>query len=232
MRRNHIVIGAVALVATALGSITLLIDPGFFDAASAPLIAFGLVAVAVSGLGGLLLARAPWGRWTLVGTVTAGMLFVSGSGTWLVWVTYLVGGTALLLLLGPWIRLWIRHHAAVDSPGPVPLILMSVGVAAPLVIGLLAFEGATVAHWVLAGVAMLSAFFYGRGNPAGTWMLRIVVPASAALLVAVDPQPGSWAILFLAVIVAVLAFLPAAGHTTVFITPPLPSPARRGDVSP
>lgn len=160
------------------------------------------------------------------------MLFASGSNTWLTWLTYGVGGVALVLLLGPWIRLWIRHHAAADSPGAVPLILMSVGVVAPLVVGLLAIEGAKGIHWLLSGVTMVASLLYGRGNPAGTWLLRLAVPAFAVPLVAVDPQPGSWIILILAVAVAVLAFLPAAGRTTVFITPPLPSPARRGDASP
>ena len=67
MRRNHIVIGAVALAAIVSGAVTLLVDAGYLEDSAAPLVAFGLVVVAVTGLGGMLLARAPWGRWTLLG---------------------------------------------------------------------------------------------------------------------------------------------------------------------
>lgn len=227
MGRNHLVIGALALAATALSAVTILIDPGYLADTSAPLVAVGLMVAAVAGLGGLLLARAPWGRWVLTSDILIGMVLATGSSTTLGWAALIAGGVGIAALLGPWVKLWIRHHAATDSPGPVPLVLMGAGGGAPLIVGLLATDGAGAMHWVVSLTVMGSSLVYGRGNRTGVWLLRALVPATGIALVAVDPQAGDWVIAALCGALGVLAWTPAARRTTAIITPPLPSPVQR-----
>ncbi len=215
------------MVSVTLSSLSLVADPEPIDPGAAAMIAFGLMVAAVTCLSGLLLARAPWGRWGLAAVVVLAMGLASVSNSWLVWLAYAVGAGALVGLLGPWLRLWTRHRPAVESPGPVSVSLMAVAASAPLVIGLTAAAGIHWSHWLLMIVAVISSVTYAQGTRIGLWGLRVAVPIIGAYACG---NTNGWGALVLAgavAVVTVLAWLPAALRTTTVITPPLPSPVPR-----
>lgn len=228
MRGPQLLIGTVSVLAIAMGAAALVVDPSPVVPSSAALIAVGLVVCATTCLAGLLLARAPWGRWGLgIGVVLAMGLASIGSSL-LTWMTYVLGAAAIVGLAGPWLRLWTRHHRLADAPGPVATALMSVAAVAPLYVGLvLAGSGAPWGAWLLVALAVAASALYGRGQPAGIWILRVGVPV-ATVPVAVSSGGVGGALLALgATSVAILAWLPAASRTTRVIAPVLPEPVER-----
>lgn len=228
MRSAHIVIGVLGVTTTVASGIVLIIDPGPIDRTSVPLLAFGLVLASVAALAGLLLARAPWGRWGLASTVIASMIAVSLSDSDGTWVVYVLGAASLIGLFGPWLRLWVRHRPAAEAPGAIPTTIMAVAVVAPLFAGIAtASSGASAAVWVAVAVAMVGALLYAQGASIGLWILRIALPAAGAVVALTTPDPSGWLVLAGTVGVSVLSWFPAARRTTAVITPPLPSPTRR-----
>lgn len=229
VHRPHLVIGPIALLAILGGSLALISDPGSFEASAAGMISFGLIVVGVTGLAGLLLARAPWGRWLLAATVTAAMLLASVGSGWLSWTTYALGGLALVGLLGPWLTLWTRHHRAIEAPGTVVIILESTAVAAPLFVGLAsARSGVTWYQWTLVVLVMTTSILYGRGRLVGRWAFRIVVPLAAIVVGATMADLGGVAVALAGVLIGGLAWSRAATRTTTVVAPVLPTPIPRG----
>ncbi|MGI9667908.1 MAG: hypothetical protein ACR2N2_12575 [Acidimicrobiia bacterium] len=227
MRHPHLAIGAISVVPPLLASLVLLADPDPIDISAAALIAVGLMILSVVSLSGLLLARAPWGRWGLAISVALSMVFASVSDSLVAYVIYGVGLIALIGLLGPWLQLWVRHQPSAEAPGAIPIILTSVGAVAPLYIGVCAAGGASAVHWVLAVLAVLCSVAYGRGIRAGLWMYRLVWPLATLAAASQTSAPGSAALILGGAVVTVLAWTPAARRTTTIITPPLPAPVRR-----
>lgn len=226
--RVHLLIGATALCAVALGVLAILTFDGSMTSSSAALIAFGLVVAGLTSLAGLLLARSPWARWTLIGTVIVAMGLASLDSSPLTWATLAVGAFALVGLFGPWLRLWIRHHTITDAPGPTVVFLLSVGPAAPLFVGLCtAWSGADPLSWLLACTTLAASMLYGRGSSFGLWILRLAVPL-IGVGAAVTAGPLGGALIGVGVVaVTVAAWLPAARKTTTVIAPVLPEPVRR-----
>ena len=228
MARPHLVIGSLSLAATLVGMLALAIDPGPIADSAVPLIIVGMLIAAITGLAGLLLARAPWGRWALAGTVISSMALASTGSTGATWVTYAIGAIALVGLFGPWLRLWIRHHRLADGPGPVAVTLTAAAAMAPLYIGLcVAQAGATWVHWLLAGVTVAGSVLYGRGNRLGLWTLRLLVPAVTTASVLVTGGFAAAALAAGGLAVTILAWTPAATRTTTVIAPVLPHPVER-----
>ena len=227
MRTHAILIGTTAFLAVAVASVALVIDPDPIDAEASVLIALGSMTTALTALSGLLLARAPWGRWGLAAIVVLALALASVSRSILTWVALGLGLLSLIGLLGPWLRLWTRHRPAAEAPGPVPVALMSVAPTAPLVVGLTAAEGANWAHWLLVIVASGSSILYGQGASAGLWGLRFGTPLFGIVAVSETSLWGAVALSAAVVTVTVLAWLPAATRTTTIITPPLPTPVPR-----
>ena len=227
MRTPHIVIGIAAVTTVALSSLAVVVDPGPIDEVAASLIAVGLMIAAIATLAGLSLARAPWGRWGLAGTVVLGLALSSVSSATMTWIAYATGAVALVGLFGPWLRLWIRHRRVADAPGPVPLSLISVAAVAALYVGLCAFDGADWTHWILVLVAIGSSITYAQGMTIGIWGFRIAVPATGVLAATHTTLPGLVPLIAGVTAVTVLGWLPAARRVTTVITPPLPPPIRR-----
>lgn len=236
--RPHIVIGSLSFVSVVAGTAAFLADPSPVSQSASWLIAVGLLAIATTALSGLLLVRAPWGRWVLAATVVASMVAASpspgstgatGSSEFpiLVAATYAIGAVALVGLFGPWLTLWTRHHTLADAPGPVVIALLSVAPAAALFIGIAANADAQWPHWLLFLIAASGSVLYGRGTPGGLWLLRIGVPVAAVIAIAQTDLAGSVMIGVGAAAVAALAWSPAARKTTRVIVPPLPSPSPR-----
>ncbi len=235
--RPHIVIGSLSFVSVVVGTAAFLADPSPVAQSASWLIAVGLLTIATTALSGLLLVRAPWGRWVLAATVVASMVAASTASTTastdasgfpiLVWVTYAIGAVALVGLFGPWLTLWTRHHTLTEAPGPVVIALLAVAPAAALYVGIAASAGAHWTHWLLFVVAAAGSVLYGRGTPGGLWMLRIGVPIAGIIAITQTDVAGSIMIGVGAGTVAALAWSPAARKTTRVIVPPLPSPSPR-----
>lgn len=228
MARPHLIIGAVALIAVIVGSLAVAIDSDPIARSTVPMLTAGLLVCSLVGLAGLLLARAPWGRVVLIGTVAVAMATASAGDSPLTWAAYILGGIALVGLLGPWLTLWIRHHRLADAPGPTAVALVAVGAAAPLFLGLVLMgTGTHWYHWMLVGVTIAGSVLYGRGNRIGIWTLRTATPILAVIVGLATGGVAGLAIAFAGVVLGGASWTPAARHTTTVIAPVLPQPIDR-----
>jgi len=192
------------------------------------MIAIGLIIVGITCLVGLLLARAPWGRWGLGAGVVVAMGLASVGMSPLTWATYVLGSVAIVGLAGPWLRLWTRHHRLADAPGPIVIALASVAAVAPLYVGLaVAISGAGWLEWFVVTVAVVGSALYGKGTTLGMWILRVGVPIAALLDAASLGGPAGVLVGMGGILVGVFAWLPAASKTTTVIAPVLPEPIER-----
>ncbi|GMQ94506.1 MAG: hypothetical protein BMS9Abin12_1999 [Acidimicrobiia bacterium] len=226
MARLPISIGSIALSAAFVGATAFAAQPGNFDRGAAVVVLAGTIVVGLTGFVGLALVGAPWGRWTLLGIVVAGLIFASIPGSWPFLVTLVLGGVAAIGLMGPWLRLWVRRRPAADAPNAVVVALMAVGPASPLYIGLTSLEGLDPTHLVLIAVTMASSWAYGRGLHFGIWGLRIVVPIAGALATASTTGIGRVALGVAVIAVTILSWMPHARRATAVITLPLRAPSK------
>lgn len=227
MSRLAIAIGAAAFASVAFGSAAFALQSGPFSETSVAMIVFGLIAIALVGLAGLILVRAPWSRWILGGAVTTATLLASIGGGARLWILLLVSSVAIIGIAGPWLTLWVRQEPAAESLGPVPVILMASGAAAPILVGLASHGGVGLLHWLFVIILAVSAWAYGRGIVLGVWGLRLAVPASGVVAAAQTDAPSSALIAAGALGIMALAWTAMATRVTAVITPPLPSPVSR-----
>jgi hypothetical protein len=221
--------GAVAVAAAVIGAATLAIDPGDLDPQATVVVLAGMVVAALTAYVGLVLVRAPWGRWSLLGSVVVGLILASLAGGWMFWLDLALGAVAIVGITGPWLRLWVRHAPVVDRPGPAVIALIAVGPITPLFVGVTALAGLHPLHLVLIAVTMLSSWAYGRGISLGIWGLRTVVPVAGLAAVVVTLWPGSLPLGAAVAATSIVAWLPHARRATAVITPPLPAPVYRRD---
>ncbi|MCL1588306.1 MAG: hypothetical protein M3092_07790 [Actinomycetia bacterium] len=227
MVTRPVTIGILAFTATVVGAGTFAVDPQPFDQAAAIVVLAGVIVVGLTGLVGLVLARAPWGRWTLLASVVLSLVLAAIPGTAGFWITLAIGTPAIVALLGPWLTLWVRHEPSADAPGPVVIALIAVAPVAPLFVGLSALGGLRPAHIVLIVVASVSSWAYGRGILGGIWSLRLGVPVAGAAATAATIGAGQVMLGVAVVAVTIASWLPQARHATAVITPPLPEPTKR-----
>ncbi len=227
MRTSHLTVGLVCLLAAVSGVASLIADPGPIARSAAAMIALGLAIGALVSLSGIVLARAPWGLVSATLVVVAAMAAAAVGESALIWPTVALGATALVGLHGPWLALWLRKGKLVEAPGPVPIALTSIGAVAYFVVGVCAWQGASLSHWIAATSATLAAVLFGRGNRIGLWSLRTVVPALVMWAAFATTIPGAVVLALAGVTTAIAAWLPAARRTTTVITPPLPEPVWR-----
>jgi hypothetical protein len=220
-------IGVLAFAAAVVGAGTFAVDPQPFDQPAAVVVFAGVVVVGLTGLVGLVLARAPWGRWTLLASVIISLVLAAIPGATGFWITLALGTATVVALLGPWLTLWVRHEPSADAPGPVVIALIAVAPATPLFVGLSALGGLHLAHIVLIVVATVSSWAYGRGIAGGIWMLRLGVPVAGVAATAATVGAGQVMLGIGVIAVTIASWLPHARHATAVITPPLPKPAKR-----
>jgi hypothetical protein len=234
MSRLPIVIGATAFASVIISSLAFALDSGPVAASAALMIIIGVLGLALGGLSGLILVRAPWARWLLAVTVVLALLLASTSGSTLFWVALVLGLLAVIGLSGPWLTLWVRRQPLADRLGAAPVTLIASGVIAPIYVGFAASEGVSGVHWVFVIVVAASAWSYGRGIPFGIWSFRTLVPILGLLAAARTVSPGGFAVAIGALALGAVAWSPKARAVTAVITPPLPAPASRkesGDAS-
>lgn len=234
MNRLPIAIGSSAFLAVTLGAAAFLVDSGPIAQSSAAMILFGLLGVALGGLSGLLLVRAPWARWLLGVAVLFAMLLASIGGSGLLWIVVGVGATAIIGLGGPWLTLWVRQQPVTDQLGTVPVSLIASGAVAPVLVGFASYQGVGLSQWALVMSTIASAWAYGRGLPFGIWGFRAVTPIFGLVAVSRTGRLGSIAIAVGTLLLVAMAWSSLAKRVTAVITPPLPSPVSRrgsGDAS-
>jgi len=229
MSRLPIAIGASAFTAVALGASAFVIDSGPVARSSAIVILLGLLGSTLAGLAGLLLVRAPWGRWLLGVAVVSAVVGASVGGSILFWITLVMGSVAIVGLAGPWLTLWIRRQPVAEELGVVPVLLLASAGFTPIFVGFAAYEGVGPSHWALIGVVATSAWAYGRGLPLGIWGFRFVTPILGLTAAFQTNTPGNIAIACGALSITAIAWSPQAKQVTAVITPPLPAPAPRRD---
>lgn len=224
MSRLPIAIGATAFASVTVGCLAFALDSGPIARSSALMIVTGMLGIALAGLAGLILARAPWARWILTASVIATTVLASIGGSALFWVALGVGALAVIGLIGPWLTLWVRREPVADRMGVVPVVLISSAMSTPVLVGFAAHSGVGWEHWTLVVTVAVSAWAYGRGLALGIWSFRLLVPVLGLLAGIATSNPGGAAILVLALALSAMAWSPQARAVTAVITPPLPRP--------
>lgn len=227
MNRFPIAIGTSAFIAVTMCCLLFVVDSGSIARSSAAMIVLGLMELALAGLAGLILARAPWARWLLSATVIVSAVLASSSPSAFFWPAVALGALAIIGLSGPWLTLWVRQQPVAERLGVVPAALIATAGATPIFVGFAAHTGVVAVHWALVAITLASAWAYGRGFGIGIWGFRVVAPVVGLLAAFRTTQPGNIAIAFGALAVAVMAWSPQAKRVTAVITPPLREPISR-----
>lgn len=198
-------------------------DP--LDGSSALAVAFGFVLATTIASAAMMLARAPWGRWLAVGTVGGGLAWAAAAGGGAaVWVWVAASFAALVALLGPWLRVYLRRRPSASPIGwePVALGLGAAGLT-PLV-GLASPEGLAITHGLLAGAGLFFGWGYIRAEMWGLWGLRLVLVPAALLTLPATPPAGAAVLLAWSAGLTALAWTRAAGKALGTPAPVLPAP--------
>jgi hypothetical protein len=203
------------------------VDSGSIARSSAAMIVLGLMELALAGLAGLILARAPWSRWLLSATVIVSAVLASSNSSVFFWPAVALGALAIIGLSGPWLTLWVRQQPVADRLGAVPDGLMATAAATPILVGCAAYTGVEAVHWALVATALASAWTYGRGFGIGIWGFRVLVPAVGLMAAFRTIEPGNIAIAMGALAVAIMGWSPQAKRVTAVVTPPLREPISR-----
>jgi hypothetical protein len=224
MRRLALVTASFSACVVVSGLVAFALDPWLFSTSSVALIAIGLMLSALVALAGLLLVRAPWGRWGLALAVVTSMILASANPTAAIIVVLVAGAVATILLLGPWLRFWVRQYPAIDAPNAVATGLIAIAPVAPLLVGLGAFDSVSWTQGVAAFSATGSSFAYARAVPGAIWALRLAMPVTAVAAAMASPMPSALIVGFGALVGTVAAWLPAARQATALPSPVLPAP--------
>jgi hypothetical protein len=227
MSRLPIAIGTSAFIAITMCCLLFVVDSGLIARSSAAMIVLGLMELALAGLAGLILARAPWARWLLGATVIVSAVLATSSSSAFFWPAVAMGALAIIGLSGPWLTLWVRQQPVADRLGVVPAALMATAGAAPILVGLAAHTGVEAVHWVLVATTLASAWAYGRGLGVGIWGFRVLLPVVGLAAAFRTIEPGNIAIALGALAVAIMGWSPQAKRVTAVITPPLREPISR-----
>lgn len=227
MSRIPLAIGALSFLAIVVGSVAFALDTPTVAPDAAAMLLIGTIGIGLGGLTGLLLVRAPWSRWILAADILIVSILASVGGGLIFWFSLALGLAAIIGLAGPWLTLWVRRQPVADQLGRVPVLLISSGALAPVVVGLSSYQGIRTLHWIAVGVVMVSAWAYGRGLWFGIWGFRVVGPVVGFFAAAQSATPGSAVIAAGALALGAAAWMPQARQVTAVITPPLPAPAPR-----
>lgn len=223
------VLASALLVAETMTlTLLMLVDPGPFAPGAGALVVAGVWGYVVVAIAGMVLVYAQWARWLGLATAAAQLLIAATLDvTSVAGVSMVVTGLAAVgALAGPWLKIWLRQRpGAGPEPGAVALPLLALG--APVVGGLAAWSGLSVAVVVAAIVGPVAAWAYARSLWVGLWALRIVYPLAAGIAAIGLDVVGALLMAISGVAVAVVAWSPAAARAQRPVGGPLPAPRYR-----
>jgi hypothetical protein len=222
------VVSALLATTTLLVTALLLTDPEPFAPGSAVLVTAGAWAYSLVAIAGVVLVFAPWARWLGLGTVIGELIVAAlvGFGTALGVAVVVAGLAAVAGLSGPWLTIWIRQRRG-TGPEPLAVALPVVALGAPIVCGLVAWSGPSVAVVVAAVIGPIAAWAFARSMWSGLWALRLVYPIAAGIAAFGLSLVGAAALVAHGITVAVLAWSPAAARAQRPVGGPLPAPRYR-----
>jgi hypothetical protein len=198
--------GSVMLAGFVWG-LRLISAPGPFADSSGALLAIGLVVVsAVSSLG-MILSRGRWARRLGVAVLATEVVLalVMDLDQWGV-IALAATLPAIGLVAGPWLDGFLRR---LPPSEPIPPAAVALGLGLLAVPGLLALSspgGIEVIHWVVAVLALATAWAFARALRVGLWSARVVIPIALVGAALASSPRGLLLGLALAVTCAVLAW--------------------------
>lgn len=210
-------------------AVHLALDPDPFAGSSAIVIAAGIVVYTIIAVVGILLVRAPWGRWIAFATLGAGLTvgIVTGFDD----AAALVGSSLSLLavggLSGPWLRVWLRQRPSATAPEPKAALLPLAALALLPLTGFVSPEGLGPALAVLAVSAVVLAVGYARAGASALWGLRLALPVLTFWAALGLTAVGAVVLLTAGTGVVWLAWTPSARRAIRKPAPPLPAPRRK-----
>lgn len=180
MRRATFV-AFVLLLSTAAWTVVLAISSSDLSDPATVLIAVSLWSATVTAVTGMLVARARWARRLGLAVTAAqgGVALVFAPGPW--WgAALVVSAVTAVSVGGPWLDGIIRGRPSASGPPTravlVPLVLLGV----PYLLGMAGGEG--TAPLILAGSALVAAFWFIRVLPGALLVVRAVWPVLALAL--------------------------------------------------
>jgi hypothetical protein len=218
-------VAALVFATAACWAIHLAVAPEPFDQSSAGAIAIGIVMFAVIAVAGLVLSRGRWSR-NLAIVVTGASLslgVVLEPDPWYV-AGLVLGGLALVGLLGPWLDGWIRRLPSAEGPATIPIVLILLSLALVPAVGLASPSGLEFTHGVLAGTGILFGWGYAKAEGWALWGLRIGIPVLAVGSVIQSPWGGAVLIAALAAAITGLAWTSDAYRAVHPLVDRLPGP--------
>jgi hypothetical protein len=219
------IISALLAASTLSLTILLLTDPAPLAPGSAALVAAGAWLYTLIGIAGVVLVYAPWARWLGLGTAIGELLVaaVVGIESAAAIAIVVIGLAAIAGFAGPWLELWLRRRPG-TGPQPRAVALPVVAIGAPVVCGLAAWSGPSVAVIVAAVIGPIAAWAYARSLLTGLWALRLAYPVAAAVAAIGLSPAGAAALLVHGGVVGVLAWFPAAARAQRPVGGSLPAP--------
>lgn len=224
MKRLASVAGILSILTVVAGLATFALEDNRFSASSVALISIGYLASSVVALVGWLLVRAPWGRWSLLTATAGGMILASTTDSTVTLLVYAVGAVGIIILAGPWLKLWVRQYSPPAGPNRIAVTLIVAAPLSPLIVGVAAYDTTHWTHWLAALTGVVSSWAFGRGLPLAIWLLRVAIPVVSLAAFVNAPMPSSFILGAGAGLVTFLSWMPGARQTTTFANPPLPSP--------
>lgn len=221
MPRFPFVAGASVVVASIAWALRLVAADEPLAGSSAVLVAADGLLLALVAAGGLLLARSRWSRYLSV-AVLAAEAAVAAFLPWDGWSAATIAGLALAagVVAAPPLTSWVRRLPAAGRPSMAVVAIPLGLLAMPGAVGVAMLDGPGAAQWVLAGLALVLAWSYGRAHVAGLWGLRLAFPVAAAVAAVTAGWPGWLVIALTGAAITALSWRREARLAAVPLAPP------------
>ncbi len=227
MPRVPALIGLAVLASSTVWAIVVVSTATRLSTSAAALLGLDVVVLAAVVVAGMLLGRSRWSRASALGLLGLQLVFVPAlpTGGWRL-VALALTGVAAVGVAGPWLRSWLRHLPNAEGP-PASVVVLLLGLLGlPAVAALANPTGTAWGSWLLAAVAVVAAWAFGRAWVPALWVLRLgLLPAG---IPALFQSTRFGAAILLAAIVA-LAALSWSRDVGLVVRPLLP---QRADVFP
>lgn len=229
MSKAPYAISALVALAGLAWAVHLALEPDPFAGSAAIAIAAGIVVFTVISVVGILLVRAPWGRWIAFATIGVGL----GVGIVTGFEDAGAPAAAILSLLaigglsGPWLRVWLRQRPSATAPEPKAALLPLAALALVPLTGFVSPDGLSPALVVLAVSAAALAVGYARAGAWALWGLRLALPVLTIWAAIGLTAAGAVILVAAGAGVTWLAWTPSARRAIGQPAPPLPAPRRK-----